>query len=176
MFKKEWVCIHLRVLSTRCVYKSYISKIYMYKHDLELNNQQWLICHKTQPNQTKPFNYGQIVGQTEFFSLGKSTRLGKRKLWIQTSCTPLKIWPGVISCLWRKCWINTFYNRSHFFHVGFYAYQKLQCISQLFKPEKLFTKHGVNLDDGTKIQIFPIEWSTRDKGLYFNPTLSVDSL
>ena len=23
----------------------------MYKEDLALNNQQWLICHKTQPNQ-----------------------------------------------------------------------------------------------------------------------------
>ena len=23
----------------------------MYKEDLELNNLQWLICHKTQPNQ-----------------------------------------------------------------------------------------------------------------------------
>ena len=27
--------------------------IYMYKEDLVLNNLQWLICHKTQPNQTK---------------------------------------------------------------------------------------------------------------------------
>ena len=25
----------------------------MYKKDLTLNNQQWLICHKTKPNQTK---------------------------------------------------------------------------------------------------------------------------
>ena len=24
---------------------------YMYKEDLALNNLQWLICHKTQPNQ-----------------------------------------------------------------------------------------------------------------------------
>ena len=24
----------------------------MYKEDLALNNIQWLICHKTQPNQT----------------------------------------------------------------------------------------------------------------------------
>ena len=28
--------------------------IYIYKEDLALNNQQWLICHKTKPNQTKP--------------------------------------------------------------------------------------------------------------------------
>ena len=26
----------------------------MYKEDLALNNLQWLICHKTQSNQTKP--------------------------------------------------------------------------------------------------------------------------
>ena len=25
--------------------------MYMYKEDLALNNLQWLICHKTQPNQ-----------------------------------------------------------------------------------------------------------------------------
>ena len=25
----------------------------MYKEDLALNNLQWLICHKTKPNQTK---------------------------------------------------------------------------------------------------------------------------
>ena len=28
----------------------------MYKEDLVLNNQQWLICYKTQPNSTKPNN------------------------------------------------------------------------------------------------------------------------
>ena len=28
-----------------------IYSIYMYKEDLELNNLQCLICHKTQPNQ-----------------------------------------------------------------------------------------------------------------------------
>ena len=26
----------------------------MYKKDLALNNLQWLICHQTKPNQTKP--------------------------------------------------------------------------------------------------------------------------
>ena len=26
----------------------------MYRDDLALNNRQWLICHKTQTNQTKP--------------------------------------------------------------------------------------------------------------------------
>ena len=28
--------------------------MYMYKQDLALNNQQWLICHKTKPSQSKP--------------------------------------------------------------------------------------------------------------------------
>ena len=28
-----------------------IYSIYMYKEELVLNNQQWLICHKTQRNQ-----------------------------------------------------------------------------------------------------------------------------
>ena len=27
--------------------------MYMYKEDLALNNLQWLICHKTKPNQLK---------------------------------------------------------------------------------------------------------------------------
>ena len=29
----------------------------VYKYDLALNNPQKLICHKTQPNQTKPLEY-----------------------------------------------------------------------------------------------------------------------
>ena len=34
------------------VFTNHIYLIIMYKEDLALNNQQWLICHKTQP--TKP--------------------------------------------------------------------------------------------------------------------------
>ena len=30
-----------------------ICLIYMYKEDLSLNNLHWLICHKSQPNKTK---------------------------------------------------------------------------------------------------------------------------
>ena len=30
---------------------NHIYLIFMYKEDLALNNLQWLICHKTQPNQ-----------------------------------------------------------------------------------------------------------------------------
>ena len=29
------------------------ARIYNYKHDLALNNLQWLICHKTQPTNQK---------------------------------------------------------------------------------------------------------------------------
>ena len=36
----------LRMLFTKCVYKSYVYLIYMYKPYLALNNLQWLICHK----------------------------------------------------------------------------------------------------------------------------------
>ena len=35
----------------KCVYRSYIFNMHAYKQDLALNNQQWLICHKNQPNQ-----------------------------------------------------------------------------------------------------------------------------
>ena len=44
----------LRMLSTKRFYKSYIRiyLIYMYKPDSVLTNLQWLIFHKTKPNQT----------------------------------------------------------------------------------------------------------------------------
>ena len=41
----------LRILSTKCDNKSYKYLINMNREDLALNNLQWLICHKTQPNQ-----------------------------------------------------------------------------------------------------------------------------
>ena len=44
--------VRLRILLTKCLYKSWIYLIYMYKQDLVSNNLQWLICHKTKPNQT----------------------------------------------------------------------------------------------------------------------------
>ena len=31
----------------------HLYSIYVYKYDLALNNQQWLICHKTQPTNQK---------------------------------------------------------------------------------------------------------------------------
>ena len=48
---------------------NHIYLIYIYKEDLALNNQQWLICHKTrptnqptyQPNHTLPKNIGPKV-------------------------------------------------------------------------------------------------------------------
>ena len=33
----------------------------MYEKDLALNNLQWLICHKTKPNQTKSYIYNIYV-------------------------------------------------------------------------------------------------------------------
>ena len=41
-----------RMLSTKCVYKSYIYLMYMCEQDLVLNNLQGFICHKTKPNQS----------------------------------------------------------------------------------------------------------------------------
>ena len=37
-----------------------IELFYMYKNGFGINNLQWLMCHKTKPNQTKPikFKYG----------------------------------------------------------------------------------------------------------------------
>ena len=43
---------HFRMLSTKCVYKLYVHLLYMYKEDFTLNNIQWLIYHKPQPNWT----------------------------------------------------------------------------------------------------------------------------
>ena len=37
------------------VYTNHIYLIYMYNEDLALNNLQWLICHKTKPNETKSY-------------------------------------------------------------------------------------------------------------------------
>ena len=46
------------LLSTKCIYKSYIYLFDMYKYDLVLNTLQWLICHKSnQTNQTKQNKY-----------------------------------------------------------------------------------------------------------------------
>ena len=39
------------VINKICLQIIYL--IYMYKEDLTLSNLQWLICHKTQLNQTK---------------------------------------------------------------------------------------------------------------------------
>ena len=36
------------------MFTNHVHLIYMNKPDLALNNLQWLICHKTKLNQTKP--------------------------------------------------------------------------------------------------------------------------
>ena len=46
---KKKTLVNLR-MSSKNVFINYIYLIYVYKQDLALNNLQWLICHKTQPN------------------------------------------------------------------------------------------------------------------------------
>ena len=49
--KKKWAQASLKnIIYKMCLEIIYL--IYMYKEDLALDNQQWLICHKTQPHQT----------------------------------------------------------------------------------------------------------------------------
>ena len=104
------------------------------------------ISHSTNRYESKysPSSYGQIVGQTRFFSLGEATSLGEGKLWIQTCYTPLKSWPCVISCLSggvgkkRRCpWCNGYRHRNWTRRHGFKSWT--DCISHSnseFKPVK----------------------------------------
>ena len=56
--------------------------IYMYKEDLGLNNPQWLICHKTQPNPTKP-NSLSVCLSLDFVSVVSFTNdLGWLVVWL----------------------------------------------------------------------------------------------
>ena len=48
--------------------------IYIYMKDLALDNQQWLICHKTKPNQAQKISYNSF-GLESFFD-GISTFVG----------------------------------------------------------------------------------------------------
>ena len=54
--------------------------IYMYKKELALNHLQWLICHKTKPNQTKPNIYKVLIYKLttnlskQLFSITRLTR------------------------------------------------------------------------------------------------------
>ena len=41
--------------------------------DLALNNLQWLICHKTKPNQMIIIIYNAALGSSAFYSLLSST-------------------------------------------------------------------------------------------------------
>ena len=47
------------MLSTKCLQIIF----YVYKDDLVLNNQQQLICYKTQPNQTNTWNHLTVCNQ-----------------------------------------------------------------------------------------------------------------
>ena len=54
VFKKR-AQARLRMLSTKYIHQSHIYLINIYKGNLALNNQQWLLYHKTQPNQSNGF-------------------------------------------------------------------------------------------------------------------------
>ena len=41
----------MNVIYKMCLQIKYLYLVYEYKDDLALNTLQWLICHKTQPNQ-----------------------------------------------------------------------------------------------------------------------------
>ena len=41
----------LKIVTLKMCFKNHIYSTYYFKQDSALNNQQWLICHKTQPNQ-----------------------------------------------------------------------------------------------------------------------------
>ena len=51
MYKEDLALNNLQWLICHKSQPNHIYLIYMYKEDLALNNLQWLICHKTQPNQ-----------------------------------------------------------------------------------------------------------------------------
>ena len=47
----------MNVIYKMCSQIMYIYLMYIYKEDLALNNQQWLICYKSKANQTKSNSY-----------------------------------------------------------------------------------------------------------------------
>ena len=51
MYKGDLALNNLQWLICHKTQPNDINLIYMYKEDLVLKNLQWLICHKTQPNQ-----------------------------------------------------------------------------------------------------------------------------
>ena len=57
MYKEDLALNNLQWLICHKTQPNPIYLIHMYKEDLALNNLQWLICHKTQPNQINPFPF-----------------------------------------------------------------------------------------------------------------------
>ena len=58
--------------------------IHMYKKNLGLNNLQWLMCHKTKPNQTA---YDSEAPVLEILGVGSVTI---------SSLLPLSLWSGMV--------------------------------------------------------------------------------
>ena len=56
MYKEDLALNNLQWLICHKTQPNHIYLIYMYKEDLALNNLQWLICHKTKPNTVKWLN------------------------------------------------------------------------------------------------------------------------
>ena len=50
MVKKKSSGLFKNVIYKMCLQTIYIYPTYMYKQNLALNNQHWLMCHKTKPN------------------------------------------------------------------------------------------------------------------------------
>ncbi len=71
---------------------TYILNIYE-KEDLVLNNLQWLICHKTKPNQTKPNHIYLIYMYKEDMALnnqqGLNCQIKQNK--IKQNCSQISI-------------------------------------------------------------------------------------
>ena len=84
--------------------------IYMYKKDLALNNQQWLICHKTQPNQIRYIWYIYIYIYTSK---------------VQVKDTPhfVQTFSNVPRNIWKK-------NDTHFCYRWIFESWKIQSVTE----------------------------------------------
>ena len=64
--EKKWAQSSLKCLQQNA-FTNHIYLIYVYKEDVVLNNLQWLICHKTKQNQTKPNHTIICLGSIKFY-------------------------------------------------------------------------------------------------------------
>ena len=117
---KKRVQAHLRTLSAKRVYKSYIHLIYMYKEGLALNNLEWLIWHKTQPNQTS----------------SSEVQACKPQLWVLAYFISIYHWNIILLFILvhrTLYWFRTFLD-----HCSLYFVQQLQTKERKRKEKHLF--------------------------------------